>query len=218
MNWKEAEAIFEDDLRKIMKSYSNQTMQTFIHIFSAISSILNEKTPRQPSPLVFLTPPTVDIEFGSCLARNIGKKVNAVFRNVTHLVNPPDVLELGPDYLNDESISVTDIHEKLKTYLEKGKFVIINNPQEVTDKDRIMVFHAFCDNSAAPQKRATFIFVIPVPEPIYNEYHGKPENDIRIADDILYSSWSSVEPDKRRATITRVAASATMLNPGDSCN
>jgi hypothetical protein len=217
MSWEEAQNKFWSDFTEIQRKLNNQTLETYDQIFSSILSTLEEETPRQPSSLVFLIPPTVQNEFGSCLAREIGQGVNQIFQNVSNLEYTPEVLELGPEYFNDETISISDIHEKLIEYLKEGKFVIINNPQEVKEKERIMIFHAFCDNSLAPEKRATFIFVIPVPELIYERFEWKASNALTIADKILDSSWLTVDPSKRPATITRVAPSAVLLNPGDSC-
>jgi hypothetical protein len=150
------------------------------------------------------------------LAREIGRNAHSVFYNVTKSQFTQKILELDANDFNNAN-SVTEIHERLLTYLKNGKVVVIKNAHLITEADRLLVLHAFCDNSAAPDKQATFLFVIPVPSRIYGMYAGTHSEASEISNEVLSSAWTSLSTDKRPALIARVSAAAVIIKPGDRC-
>jgi len=82
----------------------------------------------------------------------------------------------------------------------------------------LLIFHSLCDNYAAPDKRATFIFLVPVPKPFYDKIQWNYEGASDISYNVLDAAWKSVSSDDSRpATIARVAATVLLLQKGDYC-
>ncbi|CAG7837578.1 unnamed protein product [Allacma fusca] len=166
ITWEEGQEQFKRSVKVMMRKYPNQMRESWIQILSSVTSTMTVDSPRQPSSIVVLTPPEIDSGFAPCLAREIGRNAHSVFYNVTKSQFTRNILELDSDDFNNAQ-SVTEIHDKLLTYLKNGKVVIIKNAHLITEEDRLLILHAFCDNSAAPDNRATFLFILPAPPRIY---------------------------------------------------
>jgi len=80
------------------------------------------------------------------------------------------------------------------------------------------IFHSLCDNYAAPETRATFLFLVPVPKHVYEKIQWNYEGASDISYDVLDAAWKSISSDDSRpATIARVAATVLLLQKGDHC-
>lgn len=145
--------------------------------------------------------------------------VNRLFSRTLNLTMTPPVKILDKTYFNNGN-SITAIHEDVESYFMKGgKAVIVHSVDELDMEEHLLFFHSFCDNFKAPDKRATFFFIVPVPLNIQRKYSWNQMFAADISNDVLNRAWKEViSDDSRPAMISRVAATVVLLNDGDSCS
>jgi hypothetical protein len=213
--WKEKRTQLRSILKELEKEFVSQSPETFIQINALLDSSLRKLEQNQPSAIAVLVPPDMSVNsFPRCFIRKIGNVINRVFE--PELVIPVKELNLNTF---SETQNITHLHDDIKAYFDRGgKAVIVEDVEKLNQEAHLLVFHAFCDNSRAYQKRATFFFLIPVPQYIYESYDWNFRKGGHISDAVLNDAWSQVlSPDKRPALIARVAAATVLLNSGDTC-
>jgi hypothetical protein len=185
-----------------------------IKIESGIDSSLGEDEPIQPSAIVLLIPPKMGDSFPKCFTTKIGEMVNKAFDPT----RPPPLKKLDLHYFQSAE-DVTAIHNDLKAYFNgNGKVVVVRDVEKLSRHEHLFVFHYFCDNFLAYDKRATFLFLLPVPPEILHEFEWREINGYDIADRVLGKAWDNLlTEDVKPAMISRIAASVVLLNEGDRC-
>jgi len=91
---------------------------------------------------------------------------------------------------------------------------VILNPEKVRSDSYVQIFHAFCDNTEAYEKRATFIFVMSVPENFRDI-----SDEWETFQNVLTDSWTGVIPaDSMAAMTSRIGQQVIALNSTDKCS
>jgi len=157
--------------------------------------------------------------FATCFISKVASIVNHIFSKVLKLSQSP-VKIVDKGYFEKYGSNITAIHEDLNSYLSGGgKAVVVKDVEQLVSEEHLQVFHSFCDNFKAEDTRATFFFLVPVPELIHQKQPWNPKFSAQISYDVLDQAWlNTLSDDSRPAMISRIAATVVLLKEGDVCS
>jgi len=215
-SWAESKQFVKDFLFELKAKYPSQPQRTWFKLYAALTSTLTQEIPGRPSTLLFLSSSSTK-DFSECFAREISFKMHTAFAKATDVKCSANTMEISPQSL--ESKDLDAIHSELNDYLKSGKVVIVRDLDQIIDEEHLFLFHAFCDHFEAPDKRATFIFLITIPPDAMEVASSLSEEgqETELVELILDAAWTTLSPVKRPAIISRIASNVIRIQPGDSC-
>ncbi|XP_021949961.1 uncharacterized protein LOC110847339 isoform X3 [Folsomia candida] len=218
--WEDSQKKLVSDILQLQKQFPSQYRESLIHILSAIDSTLSRVVPKQPSSIVLLVPPKLaKSSFPLCFAQKLSKLTNEIFSEMNG-TDTPSTFTMDSKYFQKYGKDITKIHDQLNNYfLNGGRSIIVQDVEKLQDETHLLVFHGLCDNYYAPEKRATLLFILPVPQNLFTTSKLNNGMASELSYQILDQGWkSTTNDDSRPAMIARIAASVVFLNEGDSCN